>query len=205
MPVVLPGGSIPLPEKFQIGLAWDFKKHQAPVELEGSVVGMDRQMDPVMWCGAQQQTTTAMLTHKTSGDGDNETFSFDLDPANCGSDNVQSFAVLINSIKMQPIASVKFTYLRLIVDGKTYAFYGLNRDHIPDQQTTGLLMGVVERSPDGWLFRNELLAAPGQTAASSFKLIRTNLRARVPPSPAAAETSDINLVAEGSSGIVPVG
>ena len=38
----IPGGPhIPLPPQFQIGLAWDFKKKDKPIDLDASIIGLD--------------------------------------------------------------------------------------------------------------------------------------------------------------------
>ena len=42
IPAAIPGGPrIPLPPRFQIGLAWDFKKKDAPIDLDASIIGLD--------------------------------------------------------------------------------------------------------------------------------------------------------------------
>jgi tellurium resistance protein TerZ len=179
IPVILPGHVFPLPPKFQIGLAWDFKKRQAVIDLDASVVALDVNNQVIGKIAydilkdlSSQGTLARVVTHSGDdrtgeGDGDDETVTFDM--PNMPS-SVARLLVCINSYNGQPISSCKFAYFRLICNNQTIGFYGLGRGKdgssmIPN--CNGLFMGAIERSGDGWSFVTVAQAASGNTVSKS--------------------------------------
>jgi stress response protein SCP2 len=169
IPLALPGVRIALPPSFQIGLAWDFKKKAQPVDLDASIVGLDaneREVDKVWYSrlvGFGGAISHSGDDRTGEGGGDDETITVNLERL---PGNVEKLAVCINSFTSQPLSSVKFAYIRLISHGRTLAFYGMGKGKVPN--CTGLLFGVVQRSPaGGWEFVTTAAEANGRNVQES--------------------------------------
>lgn len=173
IPIAVPGMQIALPPRFQIGLAWEFKKKETPLDLDASVVGLDsnEQIVDQVWFknlvgfgGAVRHSgddTTG------EGSGDDETITIDTSklPA-----RVEKLVVVINSFTMQPLSKVKFAYIRLIAGGQTIGFYGLGEGKVPN--CTGLFFGVVQKdSSKAWNFVTTAAVANGRTVKESVPSI----------------------------------
>lgn len=173
IPVARPGVHISLPQRFQIGLAWEFKKKSRPIDLDASIVGLDHDEKVVdkVW---YRNLTGFGGAIRHSGDdttgegsGDDETITLDMSrlPA-----SVEKLAVVINSFTGQSLASVKFAYVRLIADHQTHGFYALGEGRVPD--CTGLLFGVLQRRQGSqWEFITTATKANGRTVEESIPSI----------------------------------
>lgn len=153
-PVALPGVKITLPQKFQIGLAWEFKKRGKPIDLDSCFFGLDSEEQIVdkSWkkkLHAFEGAITHSINDRTAeGTGDDETITVDTSLIPAG---VDKLPLCINSFQEQSLSSVKYAYVRIIVDGRTLAFYALGEGKVPD--CTGLFFGVVQRTTSAlsWL------------------------------------------------------
>mmetsp|Transcript_61554 Transcript_61554/g.200871 ORF Transcript_61554/g.200871 Transcript_61554/m.200871 type:complete len:330 (-) Transcript_61554:415-1404(-) len=171
IPIALPGIKVPLPMDFQIGLAWDFKKKETPIDLDASIAGLDRGeniYDKVFFghlVGFNGAVRHSGDDRTGDGDGDDETITFDMSrlPA-----QVEKIVVTVNSFSGQPLSHMKYAYVRIIDRGRTHAFFGIGKGHVPE--TDGLLFGVVQRSAEGhgWDFVTTAVNAPGRDVASSL-------------------------------------
>jgi len=153
-PIALPGVHIKLPEKFQIGLSWEFKKRGRPIDLDASIFGLDSE-DQIVDKSWKKKLhafgggiTQSINDRKGEGSGDDETITIDASLIPAG---VDKLPLCINSFQGQSLSSVKYMYVRIIVDGQTHAFFALGEGNVPD--CTGLFFGVVQRvaSPLSWL------------------------------------------------------
>lgn len=170
IPIALRGRGIPLPPLFQIGLAWDFKKKEEPIDLDASIIGFDanEQVVDQVWyrklVGFDGAIRHSGDDRTGEGDGDDETISVDLETL---PGNVEKLAVCINSFTMQPLSKVKYAYIRVIVQGRTHAFFGMGKGKVPN--CTGLLFGVVQRSESaGWEFVTTAAEANGRNVNESM-------------------------------------
>jgi len=170
IPIAMPGMRIPLPSLFQIGLAWDFKKKEEPVDLDASIIGLDASeqlVDQVFYgnlIGFGGAIRHSGDDTTGEGGGDDETITVDLE--NLPS-NIEKLAVCINSFTLQPLSKVKFAYIRIIANKRTHAFFGMGKGRVPN--CTGLLFGIVQRSRgDGsWEFVTTAVEANGRNVEES--------------------------------------
>lgn len=172
IPIVVPGMRVPLPSKFQIGLAWDFKKKEEAIDLDASIIGLDadeKVVDQVWFqnlVGFGGAVRHSGDDRTGEGGGDDETITMDMDDL---PGNVEKLAVCINSYSLQPLSKVKFAYIRIIVNGKTHSFYGMGKGRVPN--CTGLLFGVIQRSEsdnlESWEFVTTAVEANGATVEQS--------------------------------------
>merc|ERR1712137_737562 len=159
---------IPLSNLFQIGLAWDFKKKETPIDLDASIVGLnsaEKIVDQV--CFSKLVGFGGAIRHSGDdrtgdGDGDDEVITIDAGRLNS---NVEKLVVCINSYSGESLSKVKSAYIRVIVDGRTHAFYMLGKGRVPN--CTGLLFGIVQRWTHGWEFVTTVVPANGRTVQES--------------------------------------
>lgn len=168
IPVAVPMTKIPLPPLFQIGLAWDFKKKQRPIDLDASLIGFDtheRIVDQVWY--RKLQGFGGAVKHSGDdrtgkGDGDDEVITIDGTRV---PGSVEKFAVVINSYTGHPLSEVKCAYIRIIVNGRTHAFYTLGKGKVPN--CTGMFFGAIHRGHSGWEFVTTAAPANGRTVQDS--------------------------------------
>lgn len=169
IPYVLPKQTVNLPDRIQIGLSWDFEDGNEPLDFDASVVGLGAKHEVVGNVWHQKLVAfDGAMTHsgddrKGEGEGDDETITVDTRrvPA-----DVQRLVVCLNSYSGAPISKASFAFIRLITDGKTHGFFALTGNRIPE--STGLLVGTLERGPEGWQFLATTMAAAGKTVEESL-------------------------------------
>lgn len=173
IPLMLPGSELPVPPKFEIGLAWEFFHPERPVDLDASVVGLDvdEKIVDQVWFQKLKGFNGAVFhsgdDRTGHGDGDDETISFDL---GLMPKNIEKIVVCINSYDQQPLDEcIKFAYIRLVVDGHSHGFFSMGEGSIPN--CTGIFFGAITKTSSGWHMRTTGVAANGSTVQDSLASI----------------------------------
>jgi len=174
IPLALPGYAVRVPGQLKLGLAWEFKKKGAPLDLDASVVGLDaaeRIVDVVSYkqlVGFGGAVRHSGDDRTGEGSGDDETIAIAADAL---PPYVEKLAVVINSFTGLKLDTLKFAYCRVIVGGRTHAFYGLTKERVP-HQCTGLFLGVLQRATSGgWAFITCAERADGRTVQESLPAV----------------------------------
>jgi len=91
---------------------------------------------------------------------------------------VEKLVVCINSYTLKPLDTLKYAYCRVIVGGRTHAFYGLDKKRL-HPGCTGLFLGVVQRHAGGWCFLTCGERADGRTVEESIPAVLAAGKARL--------------------------
>jgi len=172
IPYLLPKQQMPLPSRFQIGLAWDFGDND-PADLDASVAGFNARFEHLESVSFQRLAGfEGAVSHSGDdrtgdGDGDDETITFDMEKV---PEEVEALALCINSYSGTPISKVSFAHVRIIVDGKTHGCFCFSGTRI--KACSGFFIGFVQKSQgEGWEFLTVAAAAEGRTLDESLPAI----------------------------------
>ncbi|KAI8805386.1 TerD domain-containing protein [Cladochytrium replicatum] len=173
IPIALPGVSFPIPytTTFSVGLGWDMAKKGKVVDLDASVAAISDAgavLDSVSFkklTGMNGSVRHSGDDRTGDGDADDEVITFDASkmPA-----QFTRFVVTINSFTQVPLSQARSAYVRVSTPQKgTIAFFRINSL----TNDTGLLLGQVWRTSDGWFFASGRQSGGGRTITESLPWI----------------------------------